>query len=71
MAFRPNATLFVKRLAGWRPWRAAPRRQRVLIGVGLLSAAVIAVAILVGALSAGVIVNMFPSGDPRFDDAKP
>lgn len=71
MAFPRNPTQVVKRLAGWRPWRAAPRRSRLLIGVGLLTAAVLAAAIAVGAISAGVIVKIWPDQPSPFDDARP
>jgi hypothetical protein len=70
MVFR-NPALVVKRLAGWRPWRTAPRRSRVMIGVGLLTAAVLAVAVAVGAVSAGLIVKVWPEQGSMFDDAKP
>jgi len=42
-----------------------------MIGVGLLTVAVLAVAVAIGALSAGLIVKIWPEQDSLFDDAKP
>lgn len=71
MSFRRNPAIVVKWFAGWRPWRSARPRSRVLIGVGLLTAVVLAAAIAVGAASAGLIVNLWPDQTSMFDDAKP
>jgi hypothetical protein len=61
----------VRHFAGLDAWRTAPPRRRLLIGVGLLVSIVLLVAVLVGAVSAGLLVHWFGGSESMYDDARP